>query len=111
MPERGRVVAPPALNGAAYSDSPPARPDDWSQLPVPVADAGVSSVSIESDEGGLHRHPEIGEAFEEVRGAIDSLSVLEESPDTETQELVEKARHLRRIVRLASLDPGDGLSL
>jgi type IV secretion system protein VirD4 len=107
-----RIVAPPALDGATYRDSPPARPDDWSQLPVPTAANSVSSSpSSESDEGGHHRHPDIGEALDEVRGAIDSLSVLDESPDTETQESVKNARHLRRIARLASLDPGDGLSL
>jgi type IV secretion system protein VirD4 len=108
-----RIVAPPALNGATYLDRPPARPDDWSQLPVPMAaDAGVgSSPPSDSDEGGLHRHPDISEALDEVRSAIDSLSVLDESSDTETQESVKNARHLRRIARLASLDPGDGLSL
>jgi type IV secretion system protein VirD4 len=108
-----RIVAPPALDGATYRDSPPARPDDWSQLPVPLAaEAAVaSSRPGESDEGGHHRHPDIGEALEQVRGAIDSLSVLDESSDTDTQESVKNARQLRRIARLASLDSGDGLSL
>ena len=107
-----RIVAPPALDGATYRDSPPARPDDWSQLPVPLAaEAAVaSSPPGESDEGG-HRHPDIGEALEQVRSAIDSLSVLDESSDTDTQESIKNARQLRRIARLASLDSGDGLSL
>jgi type IV secretion system protein VirD4 len=108
---KSRVVPPPALNGATYRDCPPARPDDWSQLPVPIADAVAPLVSSESDEGGLHRHPEIGEAFEEVRGAIDSLCVLQEPSDADPLESVKNARQLRRIARLASLDPGDGLSL
>jgi type IV secretion system protein VirD4 len=109
---KSRIVAPPALNGGSYLDSPPAQPDDWSQLPVPAAaDAVATSDSGESDEGGLHRHPEIGEALKEVRGAIDSLSVLDESSETDPGETVKNARHLRRIARLASLDPGDGLSL
>jgi len=109
---KSRIVPPPALKSGAYLDCPVARLDDWSQLPVPTApNIMSSSPPSEADEGGLHRHPDVAEAFEEVRGAIDSLSVPDESPNTEGQESVKNARQLRRVVRLASLDPDDGLSL
>jgi type IV secretion system protein VirD4 len=106
-----RVVDPPTLDSAAYRDRPPARPDDWSQLPRPaIAATGATSAVSDSDEGGLHRYPEIGEV-DEPRGAVEDLFALDEAPDTGARESVKNARELRRVTRLAGLDPGDGLSL
>ena len=106
-----RVVAPPELDSEAYRDRPPARPDDWSQLPPPTAaPSGVSSPVTDSDEGGLHRYPEVGEV-DQPRGAVEDLFDMDDAPDTGARESVKNARELRRVTRLASLDPGDGLSL
>ena len=43
--------------------------------------------------------------------AIDDILVLDESDSSRSRNVTDEARQLRRIARLASLDPGDGLSL
>lgn len=58
---RQRVLAPPVLTVAErYEDAPPARPDDWTDLPLPERPAQPSSPSApaepiwsDDDEGGI----------------------------------------------------------
>ena len=109
---KSRVVAPPELNSAAYLDCPAPRPDDWSQLPLPTSAKTPLSTSCsgDSDDGGLHRHPELGEDHERAVAGDDLLG-LDEGASSEPQDSARNARHLRRIARLASLDASDGLSL
>jgi type IV secretion system protein VirD4 len=109
---QARVLPPPLLTTGVYRDRPVARPDDWSLLPMPAAapDAKPHAATEES-EGGLHRHPEIGEDPERLRVLDDDLTVLEESSPLEAQERTRNARQLRRVTRLSTLDPSDGLSL
>ena len=108
-----RVVPPPALSGAVYRDRPASRPDDWSQLPIPSAVttnvAGLATA--DRDEGGLHRHPEIGEEGDRPRFLEDNILVLDEGNAAEPRDTARNARRLRRVTRLATLDPSDGLSL
>ncbi len=109
---KSRVVAPPELERGIYLDSPVRRPDDWSELPVPSAPGAAFGLATpcDPDDGGLHRHPEIGESGERPVPSEDLLG-LEEPGSPEPKDSVRNARHLRRIARLASMDPGDGLSL
>jgi type IV secretion system protein VirD4 len=107
-----RVLPPPVLIEGKYVDCPTPRPDDWSALALAkpsVPDANASPEPI-SDDGGLHRHPEIGEITGGVR-TLDDLLVLDEPDAAQDRGATRDARELRRIARLASLDPGDGLSL
>ncbi len=109
---KSRVVAPPELNSAAYLDCPASRPDDWSQLPLPTSAKTPLSASSsdDSDDGGLHRHPQLGEEPERAVAGDDLLG-LDEGASSQPQDSARNARQLRRIARLASLDPSDGLSL
>jgi len=108
-----RSSPPPKLTPGKYIDCPVPRSDDWSELPRPKPASAQVSIppSLKSDEGGLHRYPEIGEGRNEERTAIDELLVLDESDSLRFRNSTDEARQLRRIARLASLDPGDGLSL
>ena len=58
----------------------------------------------------LHSHPEIGEIAERGR-LIDDLEMLDESGAVDDLKSVREAKELRRIARLASLDPNDGIAL
>jgi type IV secretion system protein VirD4 len=107
-----RVLPAPTLSPEHYADRPAARPDDWSKLPVPgpVSSAISTTATLGADEGGLHRHPEIGEIGERGRFA-DDLDLLDEAGPGDDLKSVREASELRRIARLASLDPNDGIAL
>jgi type IV secretion system protein VirD4 len=107
-----RVLPAPALSPEHYADRPATRPDDWSKLsvPGPASSAVSTTATLGADEGGLHRHPEIGEPAERGRFA-DDLDLLDESGRVDDFKSVREARELRRIARLASLDPNDGIAL
>jgi type IV secretion system protein VirD4 len=108
-----RIFPPPALDSPTYLDCPAPRPDDWSQLPLPAAaKTATGSLSAGStDEGGLHRHPELDEPSVESGVAAVDFFALDEVPEAGARESVKNARQLRRVTRLAGLDPEDGLSL
>jgi type IV secretion system protein VirD4 len=110
---QSRVLPPPVLTSGVYADRPGARPDDWSQLPIPTPAAGSAAARPmkENDEGGLHRHPEIGAEDDRQRAIEDDFLVLDEAERSDSRDAVRNARQLRRVTRLATLDPGDGLSL
>jgi type IV secretion system protein VirD4 len=110
---QGRMVPPPALDSGTYRDRPASRPDDWSQLSLPsCAQSTVSTIQASDvDDGGLHRHPDIGEEPDDEHVTVDDLLMLDESVSPESRDFAKNAHQLRRVTRLASLDPSDGLSL
>ena len=108
-----RVSPPPTLGVSGYLDCPAPRTDDWSHLPVLATAASRNSPSAASDadDGGLHRYPEIGLENSQETAFTDDFSVLEAQPEADERETLKSARQLRRVTRLATLDPSDGLSL
>jgi type IV secretion system protein VirD4 len=110
---RARVMPPPVLNSHVYADRPAARSDDWSQLPLPTSAAAVAAAPpmSESDEGGLHRHPQLGEEDERSPILEDEFQMLDDAEPVQVRDTARNARQLRRVTRLATLDPSDGLSL
>jgi type IV secretion system protein VirD4 len=107
-----RVLPAPALSQDHYADRPAARSDDWSNLPIPgaVGSAVSTAATLGPDEGGLHCHPEIGE-IAKSGGLVADLDMLDEPGFVDDLKSVREARELRRIARLASLDPNDGIVL
>jgi type IV secretion system protein VirD4 len=110
-----RVLAAPALVEGAYTDRPNARPDDWTGLPKPKAitrPTVVRTSSGGSDDGeSLHRHPEIGEPAQDAERRSREMDILDEPQDHSEDMQPEHQRQFRRIARLASLDPSDGIGL
>jgi type IV secretion system protein VirD4 len=109
-----RILPAPTLQAKGYADRPAAKADDWTGLAVPVvfksAEPRGSTAAGVDDDGGLHRHPEIGE---EALGPVhrsDDLTILDERDEGDTQRQ-EQQRQFQRIARLASLDPSDGMAL
>ncbi|MEN1437084.1 conjugal transfer protein TraG, partial [Pseudomonas aeruginosa] len=62
-----RVMPPPSLAVGRYPDAPPARPDDWSGLALPVVPAAPVTASVDgmggTDDGGPRRQPELSETI------------------------------------------------
>jgi type IV secretion system protein VirD4 len=110
---RARVMPPPVLNSHVYADRPAARSDDWSQLPLPTSAAAVAAAPpmSERDEGGLHRHPQLGKRDERSPILEDEFQMLDDAEPAQVRDTARNARQLRRVTRIASLDPSDGLSL
>ncbi|MFG1316167.1 conjugal transfer protein TraG [Xanthobacter autotrophicus] len=114
-----RVLPAPILSDDGYADRPAARTDDWTGLPrskfsIPASTgAQASAVPV---EGGHQLVPELDEA-EVIRvhdGRNDDLSVLDDetdNPATRDGKLPKPDRQFRRVARLASLDPDDGIAL
>ena len=109
-----RILPAPRLLANGYSDRPDAKADDWTGLTVPRVLTGTEPRGIPAggvdDDGGLHRHPEIGEETTEPVHRSDDLAILDEHDEGDTQK-PEQQRQFQRIARLASLDPSDGMSL
>jgi type IV secretion system protein VirD4 len=110
-----RILPAPTLQGNGYADRPAAKADDWTGRAVPVVLKSTDPSSFPAggvdDEGGLHRHPEIGE---EVLGPVhraDDLAILDEHDGESDTRKPEQQRQFQRIARLASLDPSDGMAL
>jgi type IV secretion system protein VirD4 len=109
-----RILPVPTLLANRYADRPADVADDWTGLTVP----GVLKSSEPrgfpaggaDDDGGLHRHPEIGEENPEPVHRSDDLGILDEHEEGDTQR-PEQQRQFQRIARLASLDPSDGMAL
>jgi type IV secretion system protein VirD4 len=109
-----RILPPPALGLEGYRDRPPGRPDDWTLRAVPKmppTTRGSIPLGALDDDGGLQHslnldsHPsrEVGSDLE--RSPLDEGSQrLDTRRDLEDQEI-------RRIARMASMDPNDGIAL
>jgi type IV secretion system protein VirD4 len=109
-----RILPVPRLLANGYADRPAAVADDWTGLTVPAVLKGMESRGLSAggadDDGGLHRHPEIGEETPEPVHRSDDLGILDEHEEGDTQR-PEQQRQFQRIARLASLDPSDGMAL
>ena len=110
-----RVLAPPLLMPGRYVDVPPARPDDWSGLAIPVVPGApaMGAMSGEaSDDAGRQWQPELADvAYAPPPEPVpDDLALLDddEVPPPLPAQL---DRRLQRTARFASLDPDDGIAL
>jgi type IV secretion system protein VirD4 len=109
-----RILPSPTLQAKGYADRPAANADDWTGLAAPLVlksaePRGFTAADVD-DDGGLHRHPEIGEEPLEPVHRPDDLAILDEHDEGDTQK-PEQQRQFQRIARLASLDPSDGMAL
>ena len=114
---KSRVLPAPILDGKGYADRPAARTDDWTGLVRPNKPAvAARSAASEQDEGGHQLAPQLDEA-EVVRlhdRPRDDLAVLDDdTADTGTRDgkIPQPTRQFRRLARLATLDPDDGMAL
>lgn len=110
-----RVLAPPLLMPGRYVDVPPARPDDWSGLAIPVVPGAPATGAMSgeaSDDAGRQWQPELadGASVPPPEPVPDDLALLDddEVPPPLPAQL---DRRLQRTVRFASLDPDDGIAL
>jgi type IV secretion system protein VirD4 len=109
-----RVVPPPKLSRT----SEPARPDDWSSLPLrrpsaaPLAEIDKTEDAANS---GLRREPELPDHLAIVKETTVSPPSKEFAVTDDTDDSVLQARvlsqQMRGLARQAALDPGDGLGL
>ena len=110
-----RILPAPMLRASSYADRPAAKPDDWTGLAVPAVlkstEPSQFPVCGVDDEGGLHRHPEIGEEASGPDHRADDLAILDEHDKNCDSQRPEQQRQFQRIARLASLDPSDGMAL
>ncbi|HQS63385.1 MAG TPA: conjugal transfer protein TraG [Thiobacillus sp.] len=121
-----RMLAPPVLALDGYADRPSARPDDWSGLAIPAV-SGASTATGSggfADEGGHQLKPELDVAFNAPTTlSIDDLLVLDDEDDMPLQpqslkrdrrdgsDIGDTDQRMQRNVRLAALDPDDGIAL
>jgi type IV secretion system protein VirD4 len=110
-----RILPAPMLRASSYADRPAAKPDDWTGLAVPVVLKSTEPSQFPAggvdDEGGLHRHPEIGEEASGPIHRADDLAILDEHDKDCGSQRSEQQRQFQRVARLASLDPSDGMAL
>uniref|UniRef100_UPI0031204C74 conjugal transfer protein TraG n=1 Tax=Thauera sp. SDU_THAU2 TaxID=3136633 RepID=UPI0031204C74 len=115
-----RVLPPPAVTAGRYADVPPARPDDWSGLAIPVIPAAPATASSDdqetlgsTDDGGPRRQPELSEAIvyaPEMDAPSSDLWLLDDD-DMPSVLPGQLDPALQRTARLASLNPNDGIDL
>jgi type IV secretion system protein VirD4 len=110
-----RILPAPVLRASSYADRPAAKADDWTGLAVPAvlksAEPSQFPTGGVDDEGGLHRHPEIGEEESGPIHRADDLAILDgHGKDCDSQR-PEQQKQFQRIARFASLDPSDGMTL
>jgi type IV secretion system protein VirD4 len=110
-----RVLPAPVLRAGSYADRPVARADDWTGLALPAVLKSTEPSQFPADgvddEGGLHRHPEVGEEVVRPDHRAGDLAILDEHDKVCDTRKPEQQQQFQRIARLASLDPSDGLSL
>lgn len=112
-----RVMPPPSLAVGRYPDAPPARPDDWSGLALPVGPAAPVTASVDglggTDDGGPRRQPELSETIAydpEPENPASDLALLDDD-DLPLPLPGQFDPVMQRTARLASLDPNDGIDL
>jgi type IV secretion system protein VirD4 len=112
-----RVLPPPSLTAERYADRPPVRPDDWTGLPSLTPPQSLTQVpgtsAFGNDGGGPHRHPELADTRAEIPPAPprESLAFLDDDDEVEIAAVGPSERPFQRVVRLAALDPDDGIGL
>ncbi|MHA7685469.1 conjugal transfer protein TraG [Cupriavidus sp. PET2-C1] len=117
---KGRVLPPPTLVAGRYADAPPTRPDDWSSLAIPavsVSPAAIEGANSEAtsaaDEDGPRQQPELLEALvysPEPPAPANDLALLDDD-DLPLPLPGPSDSAMRRMARLASLDPNNGIDL
>lgn len=113
-----RVLPPPALATGRYVDAPPLRPDDWSELAIPVVPVAsaaglVGDDAATADDGGPRRQPELSEVAEyspEPQSADNDLALLDDD-DLPLPLPRQLDPAMQRTARLVSLDQQDGIEL
>ncbi|MDP3416678.1 type IV secretory system conjugative DNA transfer family protein, partial [Falsiroseomonas sp.] len=111
-----RVLPPPVLTAGPYPDAPPARADDWGDLAVPASPAASNPAfmaGMDADEGGPRLQPELTEIAIH-NPAIDALTnalALIDDDDAPLPLPRQLDPAMQRAVRLAALDPDDGITL
>jgi type IV secretion system protein VirD4 len=114
-----RVIKPPTLVAAdRYHDAPAQRADDWSGLSVPVTPR-APAVHVDqygeatSDEGGLQRQPDLAAEVSIGAQPEPSAGDLVVLDDDDSAMLLPRDLdpRLRRVARIATLDPADGIPL
>jgi len=111
-----RVVSPPVLAADGYADTPPARPDDWSDMVVPATRTEPTGVVGDAtdvvDEGGPRRQPELSALADVALAPSEVESDLALLDDDDAPPLPRQLDPvLQRTARLASLDAGEGIAL
>jgi type IV secretion system protein VirD4 len=109
-----RILPPPKLGRT----SEPARPDDWSSLPLrrpPAAPRTKIDEPQDAANGGLRREPALPDHPEfaketTVSAPSKEFAVTDDSDDSVLQARV-LSQQMRGLARQAALDPGDGLGL
>ena len=111
-----RVLAPAAVTAQGAM----APPDDWSRLPVPLANNGREAISRgeahgdDSANGGIRREPELPE-HEEITlkpaNPVPEFVFSENDPDDDAIRARVLREQARGVARQAAMDPGDGLEL
>ncbi|MDO8778312.1 MAG: IncP-type conjugal transfer protein TraG, partial [Burkholderiaceae bacterium] len=119
----GRMLAPPVLALDGYADKPAARSDDWSGLAIPAMSEALTTNQSGgfADEGGHQLKPELDLAFDaQPLMDVDDLLVLDDEDDMPLQaqslkrdrrDFGDTDQRMQRNVRLAALDPDDGIAL
>ena len=108
-----RVLPPPSPSTAGTCDAPLPASHDWPAAPLPSCPQSprAAIAGAEDEGGGLSREEGVvdGERSESGPKALDGRGLAPEFD--ETDDLFEPEPALERAVRLAPLDPDDGLPL
>ncbi|MEE3502903.1 conjugal transfer protein TraG [Acidiphilium acidophilum] len=118
---RDRMLPTPMLSADCYSDRPPARGDDWTDI------AAISTQSVEPSDtdkpaadppadpanGGIRQEPELPdhESVVPARAPAHEFDFPEDDPDDEPQRQRTLAAMQRQTVRAVALDHDDGMGL
>ena len=109
-----RIVPAPELSAGEYRDRPPARDDDWSLRPLPKIQRGASrppAVDSFDEEGGLQHRLSLDEPLARERAEDVDRLPLDESPSTLDSRRQLEDQELKRLARMAAMDPNDGIAL
>jgi type IV secretion system protein VirD4 len=109
-----RILPPPKPSRT----SEPARPDDWSSLPLRRPSAALVAEIDKTEDAansGLRREPELPNHLAMVKETAVSPPRKEFDVTDDADDSVLRARvlsqQMRGLARQAALDPGDGLGL
>jgi type IV secretion system protein VirD4 len=109
-----RLLPAPSLAPGRYQDAPPSRPDDWSNLRVPVAHACPSQENrteqVAADVGpALQPKWQTSPEHQVSPPAASDLALLDDDEDSPLP--ISQGPGQAKTARLASLDHDDGIAL
>jgi len=109
-----RLLPAPSLATGRYQDAPPPRPDDWSNLRVPVGHVcpsqGSRTEQVAPDGGPAHQ-PEWQTSPEQQVSLLAASDLVLLDDDEDTPLPISQGQGHAQNARLASLDPDDGIAL